>query len=383
MDEYEKWRQPVKKLLLWTITLAVLPEFALSAQDITGNWQGTLSNAKEELRIVVKISKADDGGLKAVYYSIDQPGQSAGGSVALQGSTVKVSVPSIKGAYEGNLDGDGIILTGTWTQGALTAPLILARVTAEKAWEIPEPPVRPAAMPADADPVFEVATIKPNASGLPGKKVGISGRQISTTNTSVSYLITYAYGIQARQITGAPAWLESEKYDVTGKPEGEGQPNPSQWKIMFRKLLADRFQLSFHRDKKELSVYAIVVGKNGPKLTKSEGNPNGAPGLLFRGASLPGKNATMADFAGVMERTVLDRPVVDQTGLSGRFDFNLIWTPDETQFGGARIRPPAGDATAPPDLFTAIQEQMGLKLQAAKAPVDVIVIDRVAKPSEN
>jgi len=237
-------------------------------------------------------------------------------------------------------------------------------------------------MPADADPVFEVATIKANPSGAAAKLVRVTGCQISTTNTSVSYLITYAYGIQARQITGGPAWLEVEKYDVTAKPEGEGQPNDKQWKIMFQKLLADRFQLAFHRDKKELSVYAIVIGKTGSKLTRSAGDPNGGPSLLFRGANLPAKNATMADFAGVMERTVLDRPVVDQTGLSGRFDFQLKWTPDETQFGG-RVRPPSDDAAAPPDLFTAFQEQLGLKLQATKAPVDVIVIDRVAKPSEN
>ena len=93
----------------------------------------------------------------------------------------------------------------------------------------------------------------------------------------------------------------------------------------------------------------------------------------------------MGDFAEVMQSTMLDRPVVDQTGLSGRFDFQLKFTPDENQYGGLGIRvpPPADDATAPPDLFTAMQEQLGLKLIATKAPVDVIVIDKVSKPSEN
>jgi uncharacterized protein (TIGR03435 family) len=373
----------MKKLVLRIIALSVLSGGALLAQDITGTWQGTLQAPKQELRTVIKIAKADGGGLKATMYSIDQGGQGFAGTVTLQGSTVKISAPAIQGFYEGKLDGDA--LTGTWTQGLVAAPLplTLSHATSDRAWEIPEPAVRPSAMPADADPVFEVATIKPNTSGVLAKKVGISGRQISTTNTSVSYLITYAYGIQAKQITGGPAWLESEKYDVTGKPEGEGQPSPNQWKAMIQKLLADRFQLTFHRDKKELSVYVIVVARNGPKLTRSEGNLNGGPSLLFKGASLPGKNATVGDLAGVMERTVLDRPVVDQTGLAGRFDFNLIWTPDETQFGGARVRPPAGLATAPPDLFAAMQEQLGLKLQASKAPVDVIVIDKVSKPSEN
>jgi len=155
---------------------------------------------------------------------------------------------------------------------------------------------------------------------------------------------------------------------------------------MVQKLLAERFKLAFHRDKKELSVYAITVGKNGHKLTKSEGNPSGLPGLFFRGlGNLPVTNATLADFAGVMQTAVLDRPVVDQTGIVGRWDFTLNWTPDEFQFGGlgVRVPPPGNAADAPPDLFTAVQEQLGLKLESTKAPAEVFVVDRAEKPSEN
>src|SRR5580658_2326891 len=101
-------------------------------------------------------------------------------------------------------------------------------------------------------------------------------------NTSLSDIITFAYGLHARQITGGPAWTESDKYDLAAKPDGEGQPDDQQWKTMVQKLLADRFKLTFHREEKELSVYAIVVGKTGPKLTKSDGDPNGLPGLFFR-----------------------------------------------------------------------------------------------------
>jgi uncharacterized protein (TIGR03435 family) len=155
---------------------------------------------------------------------------------------------------------------------------------------------------------------------------------------------------------------------------------------MVQKLLTDRFKLTFHREKKELAVYAITVAKGGPKLTKSEGDPNGLPGLFFRGlGNLPAINATMTDFAGVMQGAVLDRPVVDQSGLTGRWDFTLTWTPDEFQFGGAaaRMPPPANNGAAPPDLFTAFQEQLGLKLESTKAPAEVLVIDSVSKPSEN
>jgi uncharacterized protein (TIGR03435 family) len=262
----------------------------------------------------------------------------------------------------------------------------LVRATDQTAWVKPEAPAPPKPMAADVDPTFEVATIKPSRPDAQGKAFQVKGRQFFTFNTSLSDLMTFAYGLHARQITGGPGWLESEKFDVNGLPDGEGQPNEGQWKIMLQKLLAERFQLSFHRDKRELSVYAIVIGRDGPKLTKSGGDPNGLPALFFRGlGNLPARNATMADFAGVMQAAVLDRPVVDQTGLQGRFDFVLTWTPDEFQFAGlgARVPPPPANADAPPDLFTAMQEQLGLKLESTRAPADVLVIDRVERPSPN
>jgi uncharacterized protein (TIGR03435 family) len=133
-------------------------------------------------------------------------------------------------------------------------------------------------------------------------------------------------------------------------------------------------------------VYAITVDKSGQKLTKSEGDPNGLPALIFRALGvLPARNASIADLAGVLQSVVLDRPVVDQTDLPGRFDFTLTWTPDESQFSGMGVKVPAptGDAAAPPGLFTAITEQLGLKLESTRAPVDVLVVDHVEKPSDN
>ena len=374
----------MNKLMPRIIALLALPGAALHAQDITGTWQGALQ-AGRELRTVIKISKGDDGGLKAVMYSIDQGGQGIAAAVTLQGSTVKMSVPGIGGAYEGKLDSDGASITGTWTQGGTPLPLNLKHVTSEMAWAIPAPPARVKPMAADAPAVFEVATIKPSKPGTPGKAFTMRGpHQFATINTSVNDLITVAYGLHVRQVTGGPAWLESNLYDISAEPEAEGSPNRKQIEAMLQKLLADRFKLAFHRDKKELSVYAIVVAKNGPKLTKSAGDPNGLPGLFFRGLGvLPARNANMSDFAGVMQAAVLDRPVVDQTGLSGRFDFELKWTPDESQFGGRGGSAPRDAPDAPPDLFTAIQEQLGLQLKSVKAPVDVLIIDRVERPSEN
>jgi uncharacterized protein (TIGR03435 family) len=212
------------------------------------------------------------------------------------------------------------------------------------------------------------------------------GRQVLTINTTLTDLIVFAYDLHAKQITGGPEWAGMQKFDVTGQPEAPGIPSIVQLRGMIRRLLTDRFKLAFHRDKRDMPVYAIVVGPNGHKLTKNDTNPNGLPGLIFRGLGvLPVSNATMADFAGVLQSAVLDRPVVDRTGLTGRWDFQIRWTPDESQFAGlgARVPPPTNDPNAPPGIFTAFTEQLGLKLDPSRAPVEVLVIDTIERPSEN
>jgi uncharacterized protein (TIGR03435 family) len=377
----------MNKSFLPIAALAAISMGALHAQDITGTWQGTLSIQRPQgavnLRTVIKISKSDDNSLRAVMYSIDQGPQPMAGAVTHQGSVVKIALPAINGAYEGKLDGDGVNLTGTWTQGPGSNPLNLKRVTDKEAWAIPTPPPVLKPMAGDYDPSFEVATVKVNPNGR-GRLYQLPAREFNSHNTSLTDLIVFAYNVHSRQIEGLPSWADSIKYDVNGKADGEGKPSQQQWRIMLQKLLADRFQLAFHREKKEISVYAIVVAKGGPKMTESV-NPNGQLGLVFRGAgNLPARNATMAQCAGVMQSAVMDRPVVDQTGLTAHYDFQLTWTPDETQFGGLRPpAPPEDNPNAPPDLFTAMQEQLGLKMQVAKAPVDVLVIERAGKPSEN
>jgi uncharacterized protein (TIGR03435 family) len=376
----------MKKWMLWIMALITLPGNALLAQNLVATWQGTLQVPNRELRTVIKISTTDADALKATLYSIDQGGGGISGTLTQQGSAIKISIAGIGGTYEGKLSADGNSITGTWSQGGPPLPLNLKRVTPETAWAIPEPPPRPKPMAADASPSFEVATIKPSVPGRPGRLFRIQPGHISTINTTLNDLIGFAYGLHARQVTGAPDWVGTQKYDLDGKPDGEGQPSEAQWKTMIEKLMADRFQLAFHHEKKELSVYALVVAKGGPKITKSDANPNEPPVLLFRGlGNLPVRNATMADFTSVMQRAVLDRPVVDQTGIEGRYDFVLKWTPDETQFATLGGVPPGlGDkADAPPDLFTAIQQQAGLKLEPTKALVDVMVVDKVAKPSGN
>jgi uncharacterized protein (TIGR03435 family) len=371
--------------------MCILPACAQSTREsaaasIAGTWQGTLHSG-QDLRSVVKISEADGGGYKAVFYSIDQDGPPLPVTkIALEGATVKMSLTAIGASYEGKMSVDGKLISGNWSQGPNPLPLNLTRATPETEWAIPAPPPKLPPMDANASPSFEVATIKPTKPDEQRKAFLVKGRRFQIINIPLSEMISFSYGVHSKQIIGAPNWSSTDKFDIDAQPDGEGAPSDKQWKSMLQKLLVERFKLTFHREKKELSAYVLSVGKMGPKLTNSQGDPNGLPGLFFQElGDLHGTNTSMADLAGFMQEAVLDRPVLDQTGLNGRFDFTLKWTPDDSQFDGmgAKIPPSTDRASAPPGLYTAIQEQLGLKLDATKAPAEVFVIDHVERPSEN
>src|SRR5262249_51428100 len=163
------------------------------------------------------------------------------------------------------------------TQGQ-PLPLNFARATPATAWAIPDPPPLPRLMPADAKPVFEVATVKPSNPDTPGQSIQVGrggGNLFTTTNTTMADLIVFAYGLHARQVTGGPSWLGSERFDLTGKPDLPGMPSVSQLRSMLQQLLTERFQLSFHKEKKELSAYVLTVAKTGQKMAKAQGNQTG------------------------------------------------------------------------------------------------------------
>ena len=222
----------------------------------------------------------------------------------------------------------------------------------------------------------------------PGGGFTLQGRHLVARNFTVQGLITLAYNLHPKQLTGGPEWLTTDHFDLDVLPDHEGLPSLDQARGIVRKLLADRFALKFHEDTKELSVYVLSTAKTGPKFSKSSSDPSSPPGLGGPPGRMMVRNASMAEFAQVMQG-VLDRPVVDQTGLKDRYDLQLRWTPDESQYGGRTLPPQnngdgsAANADPPPPLFTAIQEQAGLKLDAMKAPVKVMVIESVQKPSAN
>ncbi len=385
----------MKKLMLWVVAFGSLPGGALLAQTMTGVWQGALKVPQAqngELRIVIKISTSDADRLKAEMFSIDQGAQPIPATTVTQsGSTLKMTIAAINGNYEGKLSPDGRTITGTWTQGA-PAPLTLVKATPETAWTIPEPPPPPKMMDEKAKPEFEVATIKPSDPNRRGWGITVNrSGMLSTLNTNLSDLIKFAYDMHPKQVIGAPAWVDSEKFDISARPDAPGMPSVKQMKAMLQKLLADRFNLKFHHEKKELSVYAITVAKGGEKIKKEENSTLPIPGfggMPQRGFNV--RNGTMAEFASVMQAQFMEQPVVDQTGLGDtRYTFVLKWTPDPSQRSGFGGGPPPDvasivpDADAPPDLFAAMQQQLGLKMGMIKAPVDVMVIDKIDKASEN
>jgi len=360
-----------------------------SPRDIAGTWQGTLhlAQANRDLRIVSKITKDDKGLLKVVFYSIDQGGQPLPANKAsFEDGGLKFTADILQASFEGKMSPDGKTIVGTFTQGS-PIPLTLERANADTAWVIPEPPKT---MPADANPSFDVVTIKPSQPNRPGKGFGFQGRHFRTFNTNVNDLVAFAYGLHAKQIIGAPDWFGTDLYDIDGVPDVEGQPSHKQTALMVQKLFTDRFKLTFHHEKRELSVYILTVAGGGPKMEKTSvpaGDPTQGFGLRALG-DLSVRNLNMADFASWMQSGVMDKPVVDQTGLTDKYDFHLKWTPDESQFAqfrgaGVTVPPSTDDPNAPPSLYTAIQEQIGIKITPGKAQDDVIVIDHVEKPSAN
>jgi uncharacterized protein (TIGR03435 family) len=250
-----------------------------------------------------------------------------------------------------------------------------------------------AAQPAATRPSFtefEVASIKPSAPDVVGRWIRmLSTHEFATKNCSPRILIAAAYNLSPQAISGGPAWVDSDRYDIVAKAPGEVRPNLNEQMAMLRKLLEDRFQLTFHREAKELKVYALTIAKGGQKLKEStaspDASPEGPPPPVFvmfpQLVRLPARNATMAELASVMQRAALDYPVLDRTGLSARYDFDLEFAPDETVFGGALGK--GADDAAKPGLFAALQQQLGLKLELTRGPVDVMVIDRLQRPSDN
>lgn len=223
---------------------------------------------------------------------------------------------------------------------------------------------------------FEVATVKPSkadSTSTSGIKTG-HGR-LDAENVTLKRCIMGAYGVGPQQIAGGADWMDSDRFDILAKAD---QPinEDSVLMVMLQRLLADRFKLALHREKKTISAFVLEADKKGPKLEKAEaGEASTNTSSSNTGVTIYARNTDMDLFAKVLSRK-LDLPVVNHTGLEGIFNFKLHWTPDSAM--GANH-----GATDEVSIFTGIQEQLGLRLRSEKTPVEVLVIDHVEKPSEN
>jgi len=286
------------------------------------------------------------------------------------------------------------------------APLFLLGVAVPWQAQAQDPSV-----PADATLTFDVASVKPNKTG--DRRVSVvsepNGR-FTMTNVPAQLMLLIAYQLQPYQIVGAPSWLQSERYDLIAKaPDGRpadsgGTAGPGPLQFMLRNLLADRFKLKVHTETREMPIYALVLsrgdGKLGPKLQPSTVEC-GAPGrgrgaalpsgglslenlpscsILATAASVGGKGLPLTQLASNLSQRV-GRTVVDRTGLTGRYDFLVEHTPDPP----AGAAPPGGPPADPdrPSIYAALQEQLGLKLDAQRGAVDVLVVDAIERPRED
>lgn len=257
---------------------------------------------------------------------------------------------------------------------------------------------------------YDVASIKPSAPDARGTYIRPSPGGLVLNNMSLKEMIQIAYQVQPFQVTGGPPWMDSVHYDVTARSEGNaGRPMGLQFQEpMMQALLADRFEVKIHKETKEQPIYKLVLARKDGKLgdglvPTKEGSCEkldpahppepprpGDPPRNFCGTMMMGPDrmsATAAQIANLipMLSRILGRSVVDETGLKGDYNVTVEWTPDETQVSRPRA---AGQNGPPPDsnlptLFTAFQERLGLKLEAGKGPVEIIVVDQAEKPSEN
>jgi uncharacterized protein (TIGR03435 family) len=222
---------------------------------------------------------------------------------------------------------------------------------------------------------LEVASVKPSGNSTAESNVDSVRGRLTATDITVKELICLAYSVKDYQIARAPRWIDNERFHIEAKSTSGQSNSLGDAKSLVRELLADRFQLTTHRESKELPVYRLVVARGGPKLP-----PHNDTGTRTRGGCgrLVGRRVT-ADVIATILSGQLERGVLNRTGLAGEYDILIDFIPDS---GPCRVMP-NGDPTGLPSLYTALQEQLGLKLESANGPVEILVIDRVERPSGN
>ena len=354
----------------------------LQAQSIAGSWQGRLELPNSDNpRIVFTVEKNADGSFHGSMMLIDTGGSMALTSVTFTAPDVTITQSAAGVTYHGKLSADGQSITGSGTFGNQPFPLTLQLATEDTLWKPPNAGLPP--MAADADPAFEVATIRPNEQQAEHNVVfNLTARPFTARSVSAKELIKIAYDLRGRQVLGGPSWFEDIKYDLTGQPDTPGRPSQEQGRIMIRKLLAERFHLVYHTEMQPYSVMALTLDPKGPRPTPSDPNHNlqgnvighqegGDTVFQFSGTTIP-------QFLGFVMNTFQDKQLVDETGLTGAYDITLR-LPSST-FNSPSDRGPNDERGSA--LIIAAQHA-GFKFVSKKEPLPVVIVDHIDPPTPN
>ncbi|MGD0347327.1 MAG: TIGR03435 family protein [Terracidiphilus sp.] len=350
-----------------------------SIPTIAGTWQGALALPNgNSVRVAFAIAKNPDGSLHGGIKYVDGNAGLVLSSVTFSAPDLAVTQSMISMAYHGKLSADGQSIIGTWSQGDRTLPLTLALATPDTLWKQAGPPP----MAADADPSYEVAVIKPALPEEQHPIWNLETPEFHATGTNAAELIKMVYKIRGRQIINAPPWVESDKFDITAKPDTPGVPTDDQSRVMIRKLLSERFHLACHTGTQDFPVLVMTLDPKGTRPTPSDPNFNAHGGMIFRQEGgdvvLHLSGVDMPAFLKILMDRYRVKQIVDETGLTGTYDITLRLPPAAMQG--------TGDGGAEEEVGTdyiAAAEHAGFKFVSKKVPTPVVIIDHIDPPTPN
>ncbi|MFT4114234.1 TIGR03435 family protein [Silvibacterium sp.] len=352
----------------------------LIAQTIVGTWQGKLP-VQQDPRIVLQVTQSGNGPLGGTLKFIDHDDVAAPLlSLSFASPTVTFTVGDI--SYLGKLSEDSKSITGLWTRGTQKYPLSFMLASPDDTWKYAGAS-RLTYMPANADPSFEVATIKlsrpdsDNAQATDETRF----RTFEAKNSSVIDLVRFAYHLSPRQVQGGPSWAKEVRFDVVGQPDIDGLPDADQHRLMMRKLLADRFHLVVHDTYPTFPIYALTAADPNVKVMPIAANDHGETKIVVRD-NQDGTTTwqlvfmTIPEFDDILMRFIKNRQIVDETDMAGQFNITLT-LPSEV------MNDPTADEGALGSAFFKAVQVIGFQLKSKSEPLRVVVIDEVEKPTPN
>jgi uncharacterized protein (TIGR03435 family) len=375
----------MKRALLISAALLLAATASLPAQSIAGTWQGKLpilatgqgsTPGTGSPRVVFTVQKAPDGSFHGGFMFIDRGGATQLTSVTFSASNVTFALGDTF-SFHGKLSANGKSIDGTWTAGNQSIPLTLELATADTLWTRQGPaPIPP--MAANADPAYEVATIKPATPEEAHALFDLHVRRFSATGTSAIELIKIAWNVRGRQVIGAPPGLNDRKYDIVAEPDTPGLPSEAQSRVMVRKLLVERFHLVAHTDTQLYPVLALTLDPKAPRPVPADPNFSGNGGMSGRRDGddfvLQFSGTTIPQMLAFMMNTFQDKQLVDETGLTGIYNITL-------RIEGLTQGPVTSDDVGVALIQAA--QHAGFKFIAKKESLPVVVIDHIDPPTPN